>query len=255
MKKTNMIFSPHPDDACLGCGGIISQKIKSGENVIIVDITDGRNPFLFMFGIEENPTPTELEDLRKKEEINGMKILGVPKENIYFLDYEDGFLCEKKEEAGKEVLEIIKKNMPSEIYIPALEDKHLDHILTNILIKESLRKLNYNGSTYEYFIWSRQKIEKSDKKDIIKIDISNELSTKKEALQAYKSQVTKISSKQKTPILEEIFVNYFLQNKELFRKVDSYEPVNFLKFLPISIKMKFVTPIANLKFKDIRKKQ
>jgi len=256
MEKTSIIFSPHPDDACLGCGGVISKKIKSGEKVIIVDVTDGRNSHLLTFGIGKDPTPRETAILRKNEEINAMNLLGVPKENIYFLDYEDGFLYENDDDARKKIFEIIKKIKPSEIYIPCLEDSIQDHVFTNIIVKESLKRLNLDVEVYEYFIQARPKFEKTYKKDIIKIDISDEIDKKKTAIQFYKSQITKFSSNQKTPVLEDEFLNYFYNDKELFRKIDSHDNINIVKYLPILFKIKFIIPIyLNLKFRQARLKE
>ena len=254
MNKTSIFFAPHPDDACLGCGGIISQKIKSGEKVVIVDITDGRYSFWLMFGIDKNPTPKETAIIRKNEEINAMNILGVTKENIYFFEYEDGFLYEKRKKAEKKIFDIIKKEKPSEIYIPCIEDKHLDHVLTNMLVMNSLKRLDYHIYIYEYFIWARPKIEKTNQANLIKIDISDELEGKKKAMDSYKSQTTNFSSEQKRPVLDITFLNYFYKNEELFRKSNSKDYKSRVKFFPFLFKIKFLVPIYyNTLFRRARK--
>ena len=255
MSKTSIIFAPHPDDACLGCGGVISKKIKSGEKVIIVDITDGRYSFWLMFGIDKNPSPKETAIIRKNEEINAMNLFGVLKENIYFLEYEDGFLYEERKEAEKKIFDIIMEKKPSEIYIPCTEDKHLDHVITNMLVMESLKRLDLNMPVYEYFIWARPKIEKTNQANLIKIDISDELERKKTALESYESQITNFSSEQKRPILDNIFLSYFYKNEELFRKSNSNEIKSSVKYLPLLFKIKFLIPVYyNISFRRAREK-
>ena len=84
--KNITIFTPHPDDETLGCGGTIVKKISEGFNVIIIVLTDGSNTFSHMFGITNDPTPQELSMIRKEELRNAMKILGVSNDDLFFLN-------------------------------------------------------------------------------------------------------------------------------------------------------------------------
>ena len=52
-----IIFSPHPDDETLGCGGTIAKKVKEGYQVKIVFMTDGRNAFSKILKINSCPSP------------------------------------------------------------------------------------------------------------------------------------------------------------------------------------------------------
>ena len=67
MAKTTVIFAPHPDDEILACGGTIAKKVKEGQEVYIVIMTDGRNSHLNVLGIAVNPTPEEVAKIRKEE--------------------------------------------------------------------------------------------------------------------------------------------------------------------------------------------
>ena len=75
--RSTIVFSPHPDDETLGCGGTIAMKIKKGYNVSIVFMTDGRNALLEKFDIRSNPSPQKLKGIRKEEAKQATKILGV----------------------------------------------------------------------------------------------------------------------------------------------------------------------------------
>ena len=63
-KKTVIVFAPHPDDETWGCGGSIAKKISEGFEVIVVILTDGRYAFSEIFGINSDPTPEELKEIR-----------------------------------------------------------------------------------------------------------------------------------------------------------------------------------------------
>ncbi len=41
LARSALVFSPHPDDECLGCGGTIIRKKQAGSTVKIVHLTDG----------------------------------------------------------------------------------------------------------------------------------------------------------------------------------------------------------------------
>lgn len=85
--KTVLIFTPHPDDDTFACGGIMKILADNGNNVQIVLFTNGdkgsRDPEM---------TSERMARIRKAEEEKACAILGIPKENITWLDYEDGNL-------------------------------------------------------------------------------------------------------------------------------------------------------------------
>ena len=140
MNKRIVVFSPHPDDETLGCGGTILKKIHEGYEVTLVVLTDGRHALSALFGINSNPTPEEMMQIRKNELINVAKILGVPRENLLHLSFEDGTVEQNKQEIAQIVLEILSKSEPQEIYFPYEQDFHRDHQLTSQIVKSCVRK-------------------------------------------------------------------------------------------------------------------
>jgi LmbE family N-acetylglucosaminyl deacetylase len=85
--KTVLIFTPHPDDDTFQCGGIMSILAKNGNKVIVVIYTNDNKGSLDM-----DMTSERLAQIRRTEEEGACKVLGVPKENIHWLGYEDGDL-------------------------------------------------------------------------------------------------------------------------------------------------------------------
>jgi len=66
MKKKIVVFAPHPDDETWGCGGTIAKKLREGYEILIVVMTDGRYAFKKVLGIDSDPTPEELKEIKKR---------------------------------------------------------------------------------------------------------------------------------------------------------------------------------------------
>jgi LmbE family N-acetylglucosaminyl deacetylase len=85
--KTVMVFTPHPDDDTFGCGGIMAILAKNKNKVIVVIYTnDNKGSY------DLEMTRERLAKIRKAEEEAACDVLGIPKENIIWLGYEDGDL-------------------------------------------------------------------------------------------------------------------------------------------------------------------
>ena len=252
-EESCIIFSPHPDDACLGCGGTIAKKIKNGEKVIVVNLTDGRNCFLLNFGIE-NPLPEQIGRIRRKEETKAMKILGVEEKDILFLNGRDGLLHKNKKDMKRKIAEIIEKYRPSEFFIPSIIDKHPDHILTNILLRKISLNFSSKPTIYEYFVWSRKKIEKIALSNIIRIIIKDEIDMKREAISCYRSQILRFLSNQKKPILPRNFLEPFYKDYEVFkiRKNCKLSGKDFLSMMRLKIVSNMVSIYHDFKLYRLR---
>lgn len=85
--KTVMVFTPHPDDDLFGCGGTLARMARNGNKIIIVIYTnDNKGSF------DQEMTSERLARIRKAEEEAAMATLGIPRENITWLGYDDGEL-------------------------------------------------------------------------------------------------------------------------------------------------------------------
>jgi len=62
------------------------------------------------------PPPEELIVLRRKEALNALKVLGVPEENILFLDFEDLHLIYNIQKVRRSVEKILMQIKPSEVF-------------------------------------------------------------------------------------------------------------------------------------------
>ena len=112
--KSILIFTPHPDDETFSMGGTIARLVENGNTVRIVIYTNDNR------GSQDlDMTRERLAQIRRAEEEAACAILGVPKENITWLGYEDGDL----EYADPRVLRgdicrLIKLYKPDAVFSP-----------------------------------------------------------------------------------------------------------------------------------------
>ncbi|MDI6758957.1 MAG: PIG-L family deacetylase [Candidatus Omnitrophota bacterium] len=89
-----LILAPHPDDEAIGCAGIIHEAIAQGAKVKVCYLTNGdHNQLAFIVYKKRIPLRRNefvyLGEVRRKEAIKAMKLLGVDEKNLIFLGYPD----------------------------------------------------------------------------------------------------------------------------------------------------------------------
>ncbi|MFH0887394.1 MAG: PIG-L family deacetylase [bacterium] len=89
-----LVLAPHPDDEAIGTGGVIQQAIKAKIPLQVVLFTNGdHNEWAFIV-YEKHPVLTKKEfikmgEIRRKESLTGLSILGLSPQQIVFLGYPD----------------------------------------------------------------------------------------------------------------------------------------------------------------------
>ncbi|WP_034965801.1 PIG-L deacetylase family protein [Chryseobacterium sp. FH1] len=189
---TTLIVAPHADDESLGCGGVISLLRKYGQTVYILLLSDGT---LSHPNSKEYPAE-KLRYLREKELIEACAILGVAEENIIFGRYPDRNVPtigdERFETSLKSISKMLDVIKPQSIFVPWRRDPHPDHQASFQLINSAETS---NAKIYEYPIWLKQLGQSGDEPTNeesmpFRLNISNVLSQKKEAISKHRSQIT-----------------------------------------------------------------
>lgn len=86
-KKTILLFSPHPDDDTFCCAGTLALLARRQNNIHIVIYTnDDKGSY------DLDMTSERLARIRKAEEEEASRIIGIPKQNIHWMQYHDGML-------------------------------------------------------------------------------------------------------------------------------------------------------------------
>jgi len=126
--ETVMVFSPHPDDDVLGCGGAILTHVSLGHRVIIVYMTSGEAAYW----------PEGSEKLALLREIEAKKAaaqLGVSE--CIFLRAADSALRNSAEEMISNVGDLFETYSPNLVYMPHRLDGHDDHAMTHTIVIEA----------------------------------------------------------------------------------------------------------------------
>lgn len=177
MKLEALAFGAHPDDAELGCGGLLLKLKDMGYTTGIIDLTEA-----------EMSTNGDV-CTRQKETENASKILGLDvRENAGLED------CNIKNdsESRLKIIEIIRKYRPELAIIPFRIDRHPDHENAHKLLKDAifaagLSKLVTSLPAYRPAIIICYMLNHQFHPSFI-VDISPHYERKMEACKAYKSQ-------------------------------------------------------------------
>jgi LmbE family N-acetylglucosaminyl deacetylase len=110
--KTVMVFTPHPDDDTFMCGGTIELLARNKNKVVIVIYTNDNK------GSQDlDMTRERLAVIRRAEEEAACQVLGIPKEDLIWLGYEDGDLeYAAPQRLRGEACRLIKKFRPDAIF-------------------------------------------------------------------------------------------------------------------------------------------
>ena len=199
MKKTINIdiiaFSPHPDDAEMGCGGLLLKSKDSGYSTGIIDITRAE--------LSSNGDP----ETRVKETAKASKILKLDlREN---LELEDANIINDLKSRLK-VIGAIRKYRPRIVLIPYFTDRHPDHENSYKLLKDAifisgLAKFDNGMDFYRPKIVLNYMLHNEFQPSFI-VDISDYYDDKFKAVAAYKSQ---FYSDVKKKVMTHIASKYF----------------------------------------------
>lgn len=110
--KKILVFTPHPDDETFAMGGTLAMLAANGNDITIVIYTNDNKG-----SKDTEMTRERLAQIRRAEEEESCRILGIGKENLIWLGYEDGDL----EYADPQVLRgqvcrIMKKIRPDVVF-------------------------------------------------------------------------------------------------------------------------------------------
>jgi len=172
-----LAFSPHPDDADLGCGGTLAALARRGRSFGIVDLTRGE------MGTRGTP------EIRERESREAARILGARFREA--LDLGDGGLRTDRD-AELRVVEAVRRARPSLVLAPLPSDRHPDHARAGRMVPEAawyagLAKLLTGLPPHrpDQVVFYATYVLVSP---TFLVDVSATFATKVEALRAYRSQ-------------------------------------------------------------------
>jgi LmbE family N-acetylglucosaminyl deacetylase len=217
--RSCLVLAPHPDDETLGCGATIMRKRAAGTPVHVVIATDGRH--------SHYPSKLSVDALvriREEEARQAGVVLGVPDENITFLRFEDGGLADHRRPLRDRLADILNTMDPEEIFVSSMIDRHPDHrVLAEVAREAAQARCGRFPVLYEYPIWFwdplmwRLSYLLKLRTRIVRMEEFR--MGKREAIAAYRSQVTSLSGGTCSTPLRQGFLRQFLQPEEIFFEV------------------------------------
>jgi len=190
-RKKVLIFSPHPDDDVISMGGTLDRLVEQGHEVHVAYQTSGNIAVSDEEALRYAEVALEISSendeniknvisalktkkispvdeliirtikgrIRRKESLGATRFLGVPDENVYFLDmpfYETGSV--KKKNLSPEDIEIITKLIlaiePHQIYAAGdLADPHGTHKVCLDAIFDSIENLKEAPFMKDCWVW------------------------------------------------------------------------------------------------------
>lgn len=242
LRRSAIVFAPHPDDETLACGGTIAMKRRSGAAVTVVFLTDGRSSHAHLMPADE------LAQLRRQEALAACHRLGVDSEDVLFLDFPDGDLKAYESEAAERVRAILSERQPSEVYVPYRDEPPQDHVAACHAVMRALQNHLMPVTVYDYPVWYWNhwpwthlrrhgwRATANAANHTMSawfglrmlylfpyvVDVSDTLADKREALAAHRTQMKRVRPETEWPILADVadgeFLACFMQPFELFRR-------------------------------------
>jgi LmbE family N-acetylglucosaminyl deacetylase len=195
-----LILAPHPDDECLGTGGLIQQALAKGAKIKVIFITNGdNNPWpqrylekRWFIGPEERKRWGER---RKIEAENSLEILGGGKVATTFLGLPDAGILNLWKNNDAVILEKLMREFtawqPTLLVLPSEFDRHSDHRATHMYGCKALAETSNKYPVLTYLIhrpWLMKLTQKP--KPQIKLELSpREQDKKLQAILCHKTQM------------------------------------------------------------------
>jgi LmbE family N-acetylglucosaminyl deacetylase len=193
LQKIILILAPHPDDEILGLGGVILKTLQQGGKVHLVYLTDGEGS-----GVWPDQEEIKRQRIALSEQV--CLQLGIPLENITRLQLPDGSVPHPGQagfdQAVKEITQLIETEKPDGVFAShTLDYWPYDHVACAEIAKEAVRQSKHKTQLWYYWVWAWYNLQpwqllKLNFKNIVRVDIREQLTRKKELSDLYLNALT-----------------------------------------------------------------
>lgn len=226
---TLLIAAPHMDDEALACGGLIASR-PDPRRVHVVYATDGmRSPAPVVRWRDE--VSDDLGQIRRREAVAAMRLLGVPEENLHFLNLPEAELAKHHSALREGLRALVLELEPDCIAVPFRYDRHPDHLAVNRAVTAMVHDGTVGATLLEYFVYYRSRLlPRRDVRrylrpdHVLHLDIASVAARKRAALDCFKTQTTKFYAWQTRPILQPSLLDEECAAPEQFLRYDGALP-------------------------------
>jgi LmbE family N-acetylglucosaminyl deacetylase len=214
-----LVAVPHMDDAVLACGGTLRQLPDASE-VHLVYASDGRaspEPVLPW----RDRVDDDLFPIRREEARAALARLGVPGDQLHFLELPDGRLRRHRASLVAGLRELTQRIAPERLLIPFRFDQNLDHLAVSRAGFEAAEAIG--ASVVEYFVYYRLRLLPGGDlraylrpEQRVEVDIAAAARDKRAALDCFTSQVTRFYPWQTRPNLTPALLDEVSAGPETF---------------------------------------
>lgn len=202
--KVVLGVAAHPDDLEFSISGSIATWVKEGAEAYYLILTDGGKG-----SDDKNATSEQLTRVRRKEQQEAAKILGVSK--VFFCDYEDGTL-EPSMDVKRDIVRIIRQTKPEVVmcmdptFVYSMKAgmiNHSDHRAAGQATLDAVYPLARDHLSFPE-LYNDEHLEPHKVKHVLmtsfenhnfSVDITASMETKIKALAAHVSQIPDIESR------------------------------------------------------------
>ena len=175
--------------------------------------------------------------MRHAEAIEATRMLGVGEENLEFWNFEELRLDRYALPLEEKLQAVIARCNPEEILLPAISDRHPDHLALNLAVREVLRSPDVACAVYEYPVWTWERfpwvhrptnlvsaawhfvadpIAGLLREPPLLVRTDGLLDAKRRAIDVYRSQTTNLTGEAEWWTFPDGFVDDFLRSHEIF---------------------------------------
>lgn len=186
-----LVVAPHPDDESLGCGGLIMQTTQLGGKVHIVIVTDGARSH----PRSRTHPPDRLRQVRRNEALEAAAALGVPAEQVSFLDVPDGHAPHHGRAAralGQRLASLAREVGAKMILTSWNYDTHPDHVATYEYACMAAHEVGAMLFSYPVWAWTLplNTIVPDLRLQGFSINIEHDMAMKRAAVMKHRSQTS-----------------------------------------------------------------
>lgn len=225
LRKGTVVVAPHMDDCVLACGGTLAH-LEDRDSVHVIYATDGVKSPAPELKRRDRVSPN-LARVRCQEAKNALGLLGVPPENLHFLNLPDGELQQHLRQLSEAILTLLTELRADRVLVPFRFDRHPDHLAVNHVVTRAVLKRTLDIDLFEYFVYHRWRLlPRGDVRKyvagdgLLQVDISLHRSAKLQALETFESQTTLFFPWQSRPILTPTLLDRVSREPEVFLRFD-----------------------------------
>ncbi|MBB4079211.1 LmbE family N-acetylglucosaminyl deacetylase/SAM-dependent methyltransferase [Lewinella aquimaris] len=220
--SSTVVFSPHPDDESLGCGGLIATLADRGQAVRVVFVSDGSmsHPNSVNFPRERRAA------IRQTEALAACNELGVPADRVHFMGLPDGAIPGRHDEgfsaAVNTVANWLTEWRADTVVVPWRRDLHPDHRTTWDICRAAADKLPTEPRWIEYPIWMWEAtnvvdLPRAEEMIAWRLDVTAQQDRKEAAVLAHASQLGQVIDDDPTGfVLQDHMLDHFRGTSEVY---------------------------------------